>query len=147
MKITEEIIIDTDIGEIELELDDEIDVLDTLDLEQEIWDWFKLNPYPNDKEVHKLALQLGIEHEELETKIYSLVSCFINGGYSVDKNLIALEVPDEILDKGIEVEYEHVDFNCDWAKLISEKIALDHIAESFLYYDELEKMERKLEEY
>jgi len=45
------------------------------------------------------------------------------------------------LKKGIMIEYEHT---CNME--IARKIAEDHLSESSMYYQELEKMEKRLEE-
>lgn len=55
------------------------------------------------------------------------------------------KVNPELLEKGIEVEKEHVGDLSDPKKLaIAADIARDHLEESPKYYDELEKMEKKL---
>lgn len=54
-------------------------------------------------------------------------------------------VDPELLEKGVEVEKEHVGDLTDPSKLaIAADIARDHLKESPKYYDELEKMEKKL---
>lgn len=40
--------------------------------------FFKDNPNPSDEKIHKLADELNIDPHELEAKIYSILSNFIN---------------------------------------------------------------------
>lgn len=65
----------------------------------------------------------------------------INGGIGDNTSPNAKE-----LEKGIEVEKEHVGNLNEPEKIaFAADIARDHIAEHPKYYDELEKMEKKLE--
>ena len=72
----------------------------------------------------------------------------LQGGLSDNKTIediakkhdVSLDFANEQFEKGIAVELEHTD-NRD----IASEIALDHLWESIFYYEELEKMEDKLE--
>lgn len=103
--------------------------------------FFQDNPYPEDKDVHNFSKKLGIEPDELESHIYSILSSFLSEGKSMSnkKKYDAKE-----LSKGIKVEKEHT--SCP---VIAEKIAKDHLTEipgtgnNDGYYSLLDKMEKK----
>lgn len=102
-----------------------------------LWTFLTTHYAPNDKVVHKLAEDLGIEPDKLETAIYKLFTSFTTKGKSKGK---ILDVDREQLAKGIKVETEHTtDLK------ISEKIARDHLAEIPDYYTRLEAMEKQAE--
>lgn len=95
--------------------------------------WFLGNPYPNDKQIEKLADQLGMKEPEVENHIYHILSEVLSEGRS--KDFKGKYDPAQIK-KGIEVEIEHTP-----NKLIAEKIAKDHLSEIDDYYTHLSKME------
>lgn len=117
-----------------------------------------------DKEIHDLADKLGIDTPLVESYIYSLASKYLNikKCYVVSKGIKEEEIPinenwmgdvrtiakkqnrsvDEILKQlkyGMQIESEHTD-----KKDIQRKIALDHLAEKWNYYKELEKIEKSI---
>lgn len=99
--------------------------------------FFKDNPNPPDSKVHKLATDMGIEPDELEERVYALLSSLLKG---VGKHN---DVPDEKFDEkelqmGIGVEQEHTN-----DKNVAKMIAKDHLMEIPDYYSRLKKMERK----
>jgi len=100
-----------------------------------IFDFFTNNPDPSDKEVHKLAEDMGIEHDELERMIYGLLSSFLSKG---EYNKKPVEPDEKELQMGIKVEKEHTDSDA-----IARRIALDHLTEDKLYYTHLKEMEDK----
>jgi hypothetical protein len=61
----------------------------------------------------------------------------MGGGLSIGKT----EFSQDQLQKGIEVEKEHIDPNNPYAEMIAKKIAKDHLAELPDYYNRLAKME------
>ena len=72
------------------------------DIESTIIDFFKESPHPEDQEIHALAEELGIDKHEFEEIIYKLF------GDTVSKNSKnAMEIPQDEMEKGIEVEKEH----------------------------------------
>jgi hypothetical protein len=104
-----------------------------------IVDFFTTNPEPKDDEVHKLADDLGIEHSELEAKIYGFVGAIFGGGKSHGK-----EVDQAAAEEGAKVEKEHIVDN-EYGQRIALKIGKDHIAElGTEYYPALDKMEKEL---
>jgi len=98
-----------------------------------IFDFFTNNPDPKDTEVHKLAEDMGLDPDDFETMIYSLLSSFLSKG-NYNKNPI--EPDEKELSMGIKVEMEHTD-----SEAIARRIALDHLSEFSDYYTRLAKME------
>lgn len=96
-----------------------------------IIEFFQKNPNPDDHEVHNFAEEQGMEADDLEEKIYALLSSLIN--------LKGSEIPDEKFDSkelamGIEVEKEHHD-----NIMIRKAIAKAHLLENLKYYTVLLK--------
>ncbi|MDP3986716.1 MAG: DUF5661 family protein [Nanoarchaeota archaeon] len=120
--------------------------------EQSIVDFFKENPNPDEMQVEQFATEVGMEKEELERKIYDLLTGLLNGqkelsdpvdvsGKDNEKKLRGGDEPDsqfdpEQLRNGIKVESEHTD-NPEIAK----QIAKAHLLEDPDYYVKLAKME------
>jgi len=106
-----------------------------------------------DEEVHKLAEELGIETEELESFIYSFASKEVQGEQIGDKKSEDKKLDKKQLKLGVEVEKEHKDtfqFIKDYyketgefpaEKIVYGKIAEDHLREISDYYDLLKLME------
>ena len=120
------------------------------DIKSDIIKFFKENPNPNDDQVHIFAKEKGIEPDDLETYIYSLVTDLLNKSENYIK-VIGNLIPDTTKDRllpigkhndipyiaidpkelaiGAEIEMEHTDdIN------IAKAIARDHIAEIQDYY-------------
>jgi hypothetical protein len=109
----------------------------------DILGFLKDNPYPDDEQYHAYAKSLGIEPDELEKDAYGIISTFSAGGEAYKKGITFKDVDQKQLSMGIDVEYEHVDSNSPFAKLIASRIALDHLAEIPDYYDRLKEMENE----
>lgn len=110
---------------------------------ENIFDFFKENPKPSDKEVHSLAEKLGLDEHKFETYIYEILGSFIGAGRAKEKNVSESDFAPDELKKGIEIEMEHTTL-----PIIAKRIALDHLAEFSDYYlgeDGLIAMEKKLE--
>ncbi len=102
-------------------------------IREKLIEFFTKNKYPKDDEVHKLAEDLGIPPDELETEIYALLTDFFAMG-KFNEN--SKTVDPEQLKMGIKVEMEHT-----FEPLIAERIAKDHLVEISNYYTKLKKME------
>lgn len=76
------------------------------------------------------------DNQEIDYKKF--YDTIMQGGLSVGKT----DFPENQLQKGIQVEYEHIDKDSPYAQVIAEKIAKDHISEIPNYYDKLEIMEK-----
>lgn len=118
---------------------------DKKDLKMEAIRLFESGKKIIDKDVHALADELGVEHDELENTIYSIMSSFFsNGMYMKSKKDIKFDKKE--LEKGIKVEMEHTG-----DKYIAERIAKDHLTEipgtgnNDGYYSLLERMEAEAE--
>jgi hypothetical protein len=116
---------------------------DKIDLRKKLVDFFSTNKKPKDTKIHNLAEKLDMDPDDLETAIYSILSDFFAAGkyYSAKKKP---NINEDELKAGIKVEMEHT--NCP---LIAEKIAKDHLIESFplkYYTDFLNPMEKQMEE-
>lgn len=109
---------------------------------EKIIKFFQENPNPKDDQVHEFADKNKISPHELETKIYSILSEYIQNGTSVEswegkgKNLSDKDVDPTELKMGIEIEKEHTK-NPE----IARRIAIDHLEEISDYYTRLKKME------
>lgn len=105
-----------------------------MEIESELINLFSSKRDIVDDEVHNLADKLGIEHSELENKIYNMLSDFWYAGkakeFNGDYDPLQLEM-------GIKVEMEHTS-----NPIIAKRIAMDHLAEISDYYTRLDKMER-----
>jgi len=114
-------------------------------ISEDVFNFFKENPNPNDDQVHSFAEKKGYDVHDLEAEIYKLATRFVSfmsNGLSIKKGISKKEVDPIQLKKGIKVELEHTqDNNLD----IAEKVALDHLAEIPNYYDLLEEMEKGAE--
>lgn len=100
----------------------------------EIINFFKINEQIDDSQIHELAQRLGLNPNELENYIYSIISSFVRGGKSKGKEM---PVDQKELEMGIAVESEHTD-----NKQIAEKIARDHLVEDEKYYTKLKQVEQ-----
>lgn len=105
-----------------------------LELSYKIIEWFIKNPYPKDVDVHAFAEKLGVDIDEFENNIYTLLSSFLCEGRSKGEEI---KHDPEQLKMGIKVEMEHTTNT-----LISRKIALDHLKEIPDYYTRLDEMEK-----
>ena len=101
--------------------------------------FFEENPNPSDDQIHALAEDMGMDHDKLEQEIYSLLGSFFSKGFYITEGEGKIFDEDE-LKRGIEVEMEHTD-----CKIISERIAKDHLTEIPDYYTRLDKMEAEAE--
>jgi len=96
---------------------------------------FLTNANPKDADVHALAMKYNMSAEQLEERLYAMLSAYIHG---VGKHN---DVPDSQFDAteleiGVNVEMEHTD-----NKYIALCIAKDHLSECKKYYSYLTKME------
>jgi hypothetical protein len=108
---------------------------------QKIIDFFIKNPYPKDNIVHDLAEDLGIDPDDFEAKIYSILSSFLSFGRFNEEGKKESDFDSEQIRMGIEVEYEHTK-----NPIISKRITLDHLTEFPDYYTRLKKMEDEAKE-
>jgi len=100
-------------------------------------DYFKNNPRPSDKDVHDFAESEGIDEHKFEEIIYEIMGTFFGAGLAKDYDG---SYDAKQLEMGIKVEMEHT--SC---KLISTRIAMDHLAECADYYTRLAKLEAECE--
>ena len=107
-------------------------------LKQKLIKFFKDNTDPEDKEVHAYAEKLGIEPDELEDVVYSLIGDFVGAGRAKEKGIIEKDVDPKELAMGIKVEMEHTD-----NKYLAKKVSIDHLSEIKNYYSRLKKMEKE----
>ena len=103
-----------------------------------LMDFFKNNPGPADKDVHKFAESMGIDPDKFEGQVYAILGSFLGAGRAKEKNITEKDVSAEELKKGIKVEMEHTT-----DPILSARIALDHLAEIPDYYTRLIKMEKE----
>lgn len=135
------------------------------EIKSAILKFFKENPNPSDDQVHDFANQLGIEPDELESTIYSILSDLLKNTseeleiiadpskQEKNDNLDMLlpvgkhnHVPDgefdpRELETGIQIEHEHTD-----DPNVAKAIAKDHLVELKNYYTLLVDMEKKAKE-
>lgn len=109
------------------------------DLKEKIFNFFKENKNPPDKKFHSLAEKLGIDPDNLEAEIYSILSSFLANGRFNESDIKEEDIPADELKMGIEVEKEHTIL-----PLMAKRIAMDHLAEFKGYYSALKEMENKL---
>jgi len=107
------------------------------DLHAEIIKFVIANPKPSHAEVLAYSKKLGIELIEFDRHVYMLLSSILTEGNSKGKDIKHDPDPEQ-LTMGIKVEMEHTS-----EPLISQKIALDHLAEIPDYYTRLAKMEKE----
>ena len=118
---------------------------DKKDLKMEAIRLFESGKKIIDKDVHALADELGVEHDELENTIYSIMSSFFSNGIYM-KSGQDVKFDKKELTNGIKVEMEHTG-----DKYIAERIAKDHLTEipgtgnNDGYYSLLERMEAEAE--
>ena len=106
-----------------------------------VFEFFKENPRPTDKEFHDWAESSGIDVDKAEEAAYIMagkLAELMTTGESGKKGIGIKDVDREQLYMGIEVETEHTP-----CKPIATKIALDHLAEIPDYYTRLDKMEKE----
>jgi len=105
--------------------------------------FFVDNPNPSDDDFHGFAEQNGLDVHMAESCAYRLATIaaqLLMGGKSKDAGLTYQDVPEDVLQKGMQVEMEH-----GAGEIIAKKIALDHLTESIQYYEALDKMEQSLQ--
>mgnify|MGYP001767083962 CR=1 FL=1 len=107
-------------------------------VKEKLYKFFKDNKNPPDKKVHGLAEKLGIDPDDLESEIYSILSSFMSNGRFNEKGKGEDSYPEDEIKMGIKVEQEHTT-DLDMAK----RIALDHLSEFPDYYTRLLKMENE----
>lgn len=105
-------------------------------VEDKILDFLQKNPSPKDELVHDLSDELGIETDDFEAMIYSLLGSIVGHGKAKEKNFTEKDADKNELKMGIRVEMEHTN-----NKTIAKRISLDHLAEIPDYYTRLKKME------
>jgi len=109
------------------------------DIKEKISQFFMENPKPEDSQIHSFAEKEGMDTHKFEEVVYELLGSFLGAGRSKD---FKGEYDPKELEMGIKVEMEHTT-----DKLISRKIAYDHLAEFSDYYSRLNKMETEAEKY
>lgn len=105
-----------------------------------IMDFFTENPSPPDEEVHDLAEELGLEPDDFEAMIYSILGSILGYGRSREKKVTEKDVDKKEFELGMKIEMEHTT-----NKRMARKIALDHLTEIPDYYTRLVKMEKEAE--
>ena len=116
---------------------------DQKSFEEDLIEFFRMNPNPTDDQVHLWARSENRDVEKVEEAIYGLATRFVNiltGGKYPGKVKEDDFDPKQIK-KGIKVELEHTP-----DKDVAKKIVLDHLVESPTYYDALEKMEAEFDD-
>jgi hypothetical protein len=108
------------------------------EIDLKLIEFFKKNPNPPDKAVHRFAEMMGMDEHKFEEKIYKLLGSFASKGEYNKKNPKTLDKKE--LSRGMEVEMEHTS-----SPAISRRIAEDHLAEIPDYYTRLDKMEAAAE--
>lgn len=96
--------------------------------------WEKEHSKNNSKKIYKY--NSNKQNQEIDYKKF--YDTIMQGGLSVGKT----DFPEDQLQKGISVEYEHINKDSPYAQAIAEKIAKDHLAEMPDYYDKLAIMEK-----
>ena len=91
----------------------------------------------DDEALHRFAGELGMEPDDLEGVVYSILGS-LAAGKARAAGLRKENVDPDELAKGIEVEVEHTD-----NRMVAEMIAMDHLAEIPDYYTRLETMENE----
>lgn len=107
------------------------------DSKRAVFDFIVGKRGPDDAAVHAFAGELGVEPDELEGLVYSILGS-LAAGKSVAAGLRSENVDPGELKKGIAVEKEHTDL-----PFLAERIAMDHLAEIPDYYTRLDKMEKE----
>lgn len=92
-----------------------------------------------DSDIIEFATEHKLTIEMVREAVYGMLKDFFACGVSNYPHNKDIVYEYEALQKGTQVEYEHTN-----SKIISTKIAKDHLAEFPDYYTELEKMENKL---
>jgi len=90
-------------------------------------------------EALSLAKKYGVEDDELQNAVNAVGLQFFKEGKFAESDKTANDFPNDEVEKGTKVEYEHTKNSA-----IAKKIALDHLTESDQYYIALEKMEKEL---
>lgn len=108
------------------------------DIRDKLVKFFKDNPNPSDSKLHDFADSIGIDPDEVEKYVYQLISGLLAKGKSYKNKVTPDKVDPKELAMGLEVEKEHTD-DPD----LTQKIALDHLAEIPDYYTRLDKMEKE----
>ena len=111
---------------------------DEKNLKLKIFDFFKKNTNPSDKEVHSFAESMGMDEHKFEEAIYTVLGSFFGAGFAKRDGFTEKDADPEQLKMGIKVEMEHTS-----DPLIAKRIALDHLTEIKDYYTRLAKMEKE----
>lgn len=105
-------------------------VLNTDTFEGKLCAFFRDHPAPQDDEVHQFAKDNDIAPDDVEERIYELISTFVNGGKSSQKKIDVADLDTKELKAGIEVEMEHLNSASPFAMALATKIVLDHEVET-----------------
>lgn len=107
------------------------------DVEAKVLDFIVGERAPDDAAVHGFARELGMEPDDLEGVVYSILGS-LAAGKARAVGLRKENVDPDELAKGIEVEAEHTG-----NRAVAEMIAMDHLAEIPDYYTRLDEMEKR----
>ena len=110
-------------------------------MKNELIEFFKNHPNPEDEDVHAWAAQKGYNKHEVEDKAYELATAYVQmlSKSKADKEGVTeKDVRPKELQMGLEVEKEHTP-NASTRR----EIALDHLTEMPDYYSKLKAMEKK----
>jgi hypothetical protein len=105
-------------------------------IEEQIFEFFRQNPYPSPEEAAAVAEQIGVTPEVFNSKVYELISVMLSGGNSAGANPEEID-PNELA-LGSQIELEHVDKTSKFSPLVGSKIAMDHIVSTPTYYSQPE---------
>jgi hypothetical protein len=109
------------------------------EIEGKIAAFLEKNPKPDDKAIHAMADELGMNPHRFEEKIYALLGKKLNtdqlsGGVADGKK--PSDFDPGALKEGMKVEAEHTK-----NKKLRREIAMDHLTEDKKYYKKLKRME------
>lgn len=129
----------------EKEESDEGDEGSEVETKKKVSEFLRDNPEPSDGQIHSLAEELGMEPDDLEEMVYSMLTFFVAGDDQIPggvaDGISSEEFDPTQIEMGVAVEKEHTsDPN------VAEEIATDHLAEFPDYYDRLQEMEDSAKE-
>jgi hypothetical protein len=110
-------------------------VIQNSKLQDEIIKFISKNPYPVDSQIHKLADELNIKPDILESQVYYLLTDLLKG-VGKHNDVDNSKFDQKELNMGKSVEKEHTD-----NEAIATAISRDHLSEISDYYTRLNKME------
>lgn len=113
-------------------------------LRETIVNWIKEKGALSTPQVEELAESLGVKPNIINEEICICLATIFHGGRSFEKKMTLDDFDKDEVEKGLEIETEHIDKTSPYAIYFTRKITSDHLAEFKKYNTRLLSLEEQM---